>query len=89
MSVKFASMTHIFQASPCLRFNKEGILLAVSTHDNGIKILANADGIRLLRSIENRALGCALDASRAASATVAKVKYFVRYFSGAQYLNRT
>ncbi|XWS20441.1 hypothetical protein CRYUN_Cryun31cG0101500 [Craigia yunnanensis] len=59
-------------ASPCLRFNKEGILLAVSTNDNGIKILVNANGSRLLRSIENRALGCALDASRAASATVAK-----------------
>ncbi|XWS11792.1 hypothetical protein CRYUN_Cryun37aG0031000 [Craigia yunnanensis] len=55
-------------ASPCLRFNKEGILLAVSTNDNGIKILANADGARLLRSIETRAL----DASRAASAAVAK-----------------
>ena len=70
MSVKFASMTHIFQASPCLRFNKEGILLAVSTNDNGIKILANADGTRLLRSIGNRAL----DASRAASVVVEKVK---------------
>ncbi|GKV35880.1 hypothetical protein SLEP1_g44084 [Rubroshorea leprosula] len=55
-------------SSPCLRFNKEGILLAVSTSDNGIKILANADGARLLRSIENRAL----DASRVASAAAAK-----------------
>ncbi|KAK9282441.1 hypothetical protein L1049_005359 [Liquidambar formosana] len=41
-------------ASPCVRFNKEGILLAVSTSDNGIKILTNADGVRLFRSIENR-----------------------------------
>ena len=63
-------MTHTFQASPCLRFNKEGILLAVSTNDNGIKILANADGSRLLHSIETRAL----NASRAVSAVVAKVK---------------
>ncbi|XWS16473.1 hypothetical protein CRYUN_Cryun34aG0091000 [Craigia yunnanensis] len=55
-------------ASPCLRFNKEGIILAVSTNDNGIKILVNADGTRLLRSIEN----CALDASRAASVAVEK-----------------
>ncbi|PRQ28403.1 putative transcription factor WD40-like family [Rosa chinensis] len=39
-------------ASPCIRFNKEGILLAVSTNDNGIKILANSDGIRLLRTVE-------------------------------------
>ncbi|XP_063945193.1 topless-related protein 4 isoform X5 [Daucus carota subsp. sativus] len=42
------------QASPCVRFNKEGILLAVSTNDNGIKILANTDGIRLLRTVESR-----------------------------------
>ncbi|XP_016493199.2 topless-related protein 4 isoform X2 [Nicotiana tabacum] len=55
-------------ASPCLRFNKEGILLAVSTSDNGIKILANADGLRLLRSMENRQF----DASRVASASVVK-----------------
>nr|POF05263.1 isoform 2 of topless-related protein 4 [Quercus suber] len=47
-------------ASPCIRFNKEGILLAVSTRENGIKILANADGLQLLRSIEN----CAVDNSR-------------------------
>ncbi|KAF3964378.1 hypothetical protein CMV_011329 [Castanea mollissima] len=47
-------------ASPCIRFNKEGILLTVSTRENGIKILANADGLQLLRSIEN----CAVDNSR-------------------------
>ncbi|KAI3424563.1 uncharacterized protein J3R85_010582 [Psidium guajava] len=41
-------------ASPCIRFNKEGVLLAVSTSDSSIKILANADGIRLLRTRENR-----------------------------------
>ncbi|KAK3436840.1 hypothetical protein EUGRSUZ_C01368 [Eucalyptus grandis] len=47
-------------ASPCIRFNKEGILLAVSTSDNSVKILANADGLRLLRTVENRSY----DASR-------------------------
>ncbi|XP_030966642.1 protein TPR3-like [Quercus lobata] len=47
-------------ASPCIRFNKEGILLAVSTREKGIKILANADGLQLLRSIGN----CAVDNSR-------------------------
>ncbi|KAF9662879.1 hypothetical protein SADUNF_Sadunf18G0100400 [Salix dunnii] len=41
-------------ASPCIRFNKEGSLLVVSTKDNGIKILANSDGIRLLRTMESR-----------------------------------
>ncbi|XP_015894468.3 topless-related protein 4-like isoform X2 [Ziziphus jujuba] len=55
-------------ASPCIRFNKEGILLAVSTNDNGVKILANTDGIRLLRTVENRAF----DASRVASTAVVK-----------------
>ncbi|KNA11838.1 hypothetical protein SOVF_131310 isoform A [Spinacia oleracea] len=41
-------------ASPCIRFNKEGTLMAVSTSDNGVKILANSDGIRQLRAVENR-----------------------------------
>ncbi|XP_078160587.1 TOPLESS-related 2 isoform X2 [Carex rostrata] len=39
---------------PRLRFNKEGNLLAVTTVDNGVKILANADGLRLLRSFNSR-----------------------------------
>ncbi|KAG6546023.1 hypothetical protein Mapa_012428 [Marchantia paleacea] len=42
-------------ASPRLRFNKEGSLLAVTSADNGIKILANSDGMRLLRAFESRA----------------------------------
>ncbi|KAG8382080.1 hypothetical protein BUALT_Bualt05G0039300 [Buddleja alternifolia] len=42
-------------ASPRLRFNKEGSLLAVTTSDNGIKILANNDGQRMLRMLETRA----------------------------------
>ncbi|KAK9992190.1 hypothetical protein SO802_027175 [Lithocarpus litseifolius] len=46
---------------PCLRFNKEGNLLVVTTADNGFKILANADGIRTLRAIEARSY----EASRA------------------------
>uniref|UniRef100_A0A0A0LG07 CTLH domain-containing protein n=1 Tax=Cucumis sativus TaxID=3659 RepID=A0A0A0LG07_CUCSA len=55
-------------ASPCIRFNKDGVLLAVSTNDNGIKILANAEGFRMLRTVENRTF----DASRVASAAVVK-----------------
>ncbi|KAK9269702.1 hypothetical protein L1049_001480 [Liquidambar formosana] len=55
-------------SSPCVRFNKEGILLAVSTNDNGIKILANADGIKLLRTMEGRSF----DASRGSSVSVVK-----------------
>ncbi|CAA0827363.1 Topless-related protein 4 [Striga hermonthica] len=41
-------------ASPCIRFSKEGSLLAVSTNDNGVKILANPEGVRLMRSMESR-----------------------------------
>ncbi|KAK9066062.1 hypothetical protein SSX86_015464 [Deinandra increscens subsp. villosa] len=40
-------------ASPRIRFNKDGVLLAVSSNENGIKILANSDGLRLLRTFEN------------------------------------
>lgn len=43
--------------------------MAVSTNENGIKILANAEGVRLLRTMENRPF----DASRVASAAVVKV----------------
>ncbi|OIS96496.1 PREDICTED: protein TPR2-like isoform X1 [Nicotiana attenuata] len=42
-------------ASPRLRFNKEGSLLALTTSDNGIKVLANTDGQRMLRMLESRA----------------------------------
>ncbi|KAH9755399.1 Topless-related protein 3 [Citrus sinensis] len=38
---------------PRLRFSKEGNLLAVTTADNGFKILANAIGLRSLRAVEN------------------------------------
>ncbi|XP_047328825.1 topless-related protein 3-like isoform X2 [Impatiens glandulifera] len=40
------------QSLPRLRFNKEGNLLAVTTSDNGIKILATAAGLRSLRTVE-------------------------------------
>ncbi|XP_071686114.1 topless-related protein 4-like isoform X2 [Rutidosis leptorrhynchoides] len=54
--------------APCIRFNKEGILMAVSTNENGIKVLANPDGLRLLRTLENRSF----DPSRVASASAVK-----------------
>lgn len=37
-----------------MRFNKEGNLLAVTTADNGFKILTNTDGLRNLRAMEMR-----------------------------------
>ncbi|GLT45730.1 hypothetical protein SLA2020_195400 [Shorea laevis] len=46
---------------PCLRFNREGNLLVVTTADNGFKVLANTDGLRALRTIDARSY----DASRA------------------------
>ncbi|KAL8158733.1 hypothetical protein V2J09_000270, partial [Rumex salicifolius] len=55
-------------ASPCIRFNREGNLLAVSTNDNGVRVLANADGFRLLRNVESHPF----DPSKVASASVVK-----------------
>lgn len=43
------------QASPRLRFNKEGSLLAVTANENAIKVIANSDGQRMLRMLEGRA----------------------------------
>lgn len=40
------------QALPHLRFNKDGNLLAVTTADNGFKILASPAGFRSLRVME-------------------------------------
>lgn len=45
-------------------------MLAVSTNDNGIKILANADGIRLLKTVERQSLDAA---SRISSTAIVKV----------------
>lgn len=47
-------------------------MLAVTTSDNGIKILANTDGRRLLRMLEGRSF----EGSRAISEAV-NVKVFV------------
>uniref|UniRef100_A0A2N9EEB4 CTLH domain-containing protein n=1 Tax=Fagus sylvatica TaxID=28930 RepID=A0A2N9EEB4_FAGSY len=55
-------------ASPRIRFNKEGTLLAVSANDNRIKILATVDGMRLMRTYESQSL----IAARSASETVTK-----------------
>ncbi|KAK9060713.1 hypothetical protein SSX86_021419 [Deinandra increscens subsp. villosa] len=65
-------------ASPCIRFNKGGILLAVSTNDNGIKILANPEGVRLLRTMENRS---SFDPSRVASASNVKTSAMTTFGS--------
>jgi WD40 repeat protein len=70
--------------SPCIRFNKEGILLAVSTNDNGIKILANADGMRLLRTVESRSV----DASRFGSPAVVKAAPTLGTFGGSSIIDR-
>lgn len=50
-------------ASPRIRFNKEGSVLAVSANENRIKILATVDGILLMRTYESHSV----IASRAAS----------------------
>ncbi|PRQ26695.1 putative transcription factor WD40-like family [Rosa chinensis] len=43
-------------ATPRIRFNKEGSLLAVSANDNRIKVLATTDGLRLMRNYESLSL---------------------------------
>ncbi|KAK9066290.1 hypothetical protein SSX86_013611 [Deinandra increscens subsp. villosa] len=43
-------------ASPCIRFSKDGTLLAVSTSDNGVKILGNPAGLRLIKSVDQNHL---------------------------------
>ncbi|PWA96152.1 ATPase [Artemisia annua] len=55
-TTKTALLLLVMRISPFVRFNKDGMLLAVSIHANGIKILANPDGVRLLRTTENRSL---------------------------------
>ncbi|KAF8011645.1 hypothetical protein BT93_J2048 [Corymbia citriodora subsp. variegata] len=42
--------------SPCIKFNREGSLLAVSTSENAVKILANNKAVHLLHSNGSRAL---------------------------------
>ena len=46
---------YMFQSLPRLRFNKEGNLLAVTTADNGFKILVNAAGVKSFKAIESTA----------------------------------
>ncbi|KAL5559751.1 hypothetical protein UlMin_035962, partial [Ulmus minor] len=42
------------QASPRIRFNKDGNLLAVTANDNKIKVLATMAGIRFMDSVESQ-----------------------------------
>lgn len=78
-SVKFWEMDNVnlltsidaeggLPASPRIRFNKEGTLLAISTNDNRIKILATVDGLRSMCFYE----GHSLIAAASASETVTK-----------------
>ena len=50
-------------------------MLVVSTSEIGIKILANADGVRLLHSIENQAV----DTSRVAPATLLSFNFYMNF----------
>ncbi|KAK0572056.1 hypothetical protein LWI29_025480 [Acer saccharum] len=58
-----------FKASPRIRFNKEGNLLAASANENKIIILATVDGLRLMHSSESHSLF----ASRRASDIMTKI----------------
>lgn len=59
------------KASPRIRFNKEGSVLAASANENRIKILATVDGILLMRTYESHSV----IASRAASDFLKKVTF--------------
>ncbi|XP_010539522.1 PREDICTED: protein TOPLESS-like [Tarenaya hassleriana] len=59
------------QASPRIRFNKEGSLLAVSANENVIKILANSDGLRLLQTFEKSSAESSKAAINSIAATTA------------------
>ncbi|KAI3926997.1 hypothetical protein MKW98_027770 [Papaver atlanticum] len=63
--IKFWDMDHLnvlastdagggLPSLPRLRFNKEGNLLAVTSAEKGIKILANTQGLKSLKAIESR-----------------------------------
>lgn len=66
------------KANPCIRFNKDGTLLAVFANENRIKILATDRGLQLQPISEN----CSVDASRVLSDTFMKVSIFnVLYYT--------
>ncbi|KAE8678115.1 Topless-related protein 2 [Hibiscus syriacus] len=52
MDILIFSLSPMPRSLPRVKFNKEGNLLAVTTADNGFKILANAVGIGSLRATE-------------------------------------
>ncbi|PWA42826.1 topless-related protein 4 [Artemisia annua] len=58
-------------AFPCIRFSKNGSFLVVSTNDNGIKILGNQEGYRIVKNTQNQSEG-----RRVASGSVSKPPTF-------------
>ncbi|KVH99119.1 CTLH, C-terminal LisH motif-containing protein [Cynara cardunculus var. scolymus] len=75
-------------ASPRIRFNKDGTLLAVSANENGIKILANSDGLRLLRTFENLSYDGASRAPEAPKPTLNTISAAAAAASGAGLVER-
>lgn len=72
LSCSFQNLNYVFymQASPKLRFNKEGSLLAVTANENAIKVVANHDGQRMLRMLEGRTFDGSRGFSEAANVKV-------------------
>lgn len=68
-----------------MRFNKEGNILAVTTVDNGFKILANATGLRSLRTVETPAFEALRSPIESA---VIKVVIQFKFLPVFQYLNQ-
>lgn len=64
-----------------MRFNKDGNLLAVTTAENGFKILANAAGLRSLRAIETPSFEALRSPIESASAKVETISFsFILFF---------
>lgn len=67
----FDMVDTLHQSLPRLRFNKDGNLLAVTTSDGGLKVLADTDGMKYLRAVEAR--------SYEASKVQMETKVFILY----------
>lgn len=70
----------MMQASPKLRFNKEGSLLAVTANENAIKVIANHDGQRMLRMLEGRTFDGSRSFSESANIKVVFLFYLITSF---------
>ena len=77
----------MLQSLPRLRFNKEGNLLAVTTADNGFKIIANAAGLRALRAVETSGFEALRSPIESAAIKVALISFVSCYYSSEKHMH--